>query len=493
MIKLPVKILDIQTVDTVMMISRQTAFKLKIRHDSLVTIKNDLQELVMSPSIVQELIKDDVVAISSKDAEWLGIKEDDIVTILARKPPISYDFIKRKIEGKSWSINEVTSIVNDISKRKLTKVEVSTFALVSQFHGYKNDELVAMTKAMTEAGTQFDFKEPVYDKHSIGGIPGNKVSPIIVSIIAAAGLLIPKTSSRAITSPSGTADTMEVLADVTFTPEEIYEIAPKTRGMVVWNAPLKLNPLDDVVNNVKRELGIDPRDQMLASIVSMKLAMGADKLVFDIPTGPQSKMSSKKKATEFAHDIIGLCRQVGIAVEPALTLGNQPLGMNIGPALEAREILEVLEGKGSNSVIDKSIELAGILLKMAGLSSNGKERKVAHEYIKTGKALTKFQEIIEAQGGDKGMTSEKVEIGEKKYSVQTTTDGYISGINNKYVKTILTAAGCPSDKLSGMILHRKIGEFVNSGDKLYTIHTSSESKLTAAIQVSRDQNPFTIE
>lgn len=493
MIKLPVKILDIRSVDTVMMISRDTASKLKMRHDSLVTLKSDIQELVMSPIVVQELIKDDVVAISPKDAEWMGIKEGDEVKILARKPPMSYDFIKKKIEGNPWSINEVTSIVNDISRRKLTKVEVSTFALVSQFHGYHNDELVTMTKAMAEAGTQFDFKEPVYGKHSIGGIPGNKVSPIIVSIVAAAGLLIPKTSSRAITSPSGTADTMEVLADVTFTPEEISEIAPQTRGLIVWNAPLGLSPLDNIVINVKRELGIDPQDQMLASIVSTKVAMGVNKLVFDIPTGPQTKMPSRNKAINFAHNLIGLCRQLDIGVESALTMGNQPLGRNIGPALEAKEILEVLEGKGSNTVIEKSTELAGILLEMAGLSSIGKGANSAHEYIKTGKALVKFQEIIEAQGGDKEMASTKVEIGEYSYTINAAMDGYISSIDNYNIKKILSAAGCPRDKLAGMVLHQKIGKHVKDGNPLYTIYTSSDSKLTAAIQVARTQNPFTIE
>ncbi|MCY3413649.1 MAG: AMP phosphorylase [Candidatus Heimdallarchaeota archaeon] len=493
MIRLPVKILDIRSVDSVMMISKDTASNLKLRHDSLVTLKSDIQEIVMSPIVVQDLISDDVAAISPKDAEWLGLKEDDMVTILARKPPITYDFIKTKIGGNPWSINEVTQIVNDISRRKLTKVEVSTFALVSQFHGYNNDELVTMTKAMAEAGTQFDFKEPVYEKHSIGGIPGNKVSPVIVAIIAAAGLLIPKTSSRAITSPAGTADTMEVLANVSFTPEEVSEIAPKSRGMIVWNAPLELSPLDDIVIGVKRELGIDPQDQMLASIVSTKVAMGVDKLVFDIPTGPQTKMPSRAKAIDFAHDLIGLCRQVDIGVESALTLGNQPLGNNIGPSLEAREALEVLEGRGPNSVIEKSIELAGILLEMAGLSSAGNGATTAHEYIKTGKALVKFQEIIEAQGGDPDMTSKKVEVGTYTDTVKAATDGYISSIDNRYIKKILSAAGCPRDKLGGMVLHKKNGEFVSTDDPLYTIYTSSDTKLTAALQVARTQNPYTIE
>lgn len=493
MIKLPVKILDIRSVDNVMMISRETASKLNLRHTELVTIRSEKEELVSNPIVVQGMVQDDIVAISPKDANWLSIEDGDEVTIVSRRIPTSFDYIKKKIEGKSWSINEVTHIVNDISRRRLTNIEVSTFALVSQFQGFNNDELVTMTKAMAEAGTQFDWNEKVYEKHSIGGIPGNKVSPIIVAIVAAAGLLIPKTSSRAITSPSGTADTMEVMCEVKFTPEEISEIAPKTRGMIVWNAPLNLSPLDDIVIGVKRQLGIDPRDQMLASIVSTKVAMGVNNMVFDIPTGVQTKMPSRTKAIDFAHSLIGLCRQVDIGVESALTLGYQPIGFNIGPALEAKEALEVLEGRGPNAVIEKSVELAGILLEMGGLSPYGTGAKLAQEFIKNGKALAKFQQIVEAQGGVQNITSDKVELGDHQHAIKATTDGYVAGIDNKQIKRICNAAGAPREKKGGISLHVKMGEFVHAGDPLFTIYASSESKISAAIQVATSMSPHNIE
>ncbi|MCH8906862.1 MAG: hypothetical protein IH840_07215, partial [Candidatus Heimdallarchaeota archaeon] len=305
------------------MFSVATASKLRLRHTEIVTLKYDQNELVASPVVVQGFIEDDIIGISEKDANLLGVRNDALVTLLARRVPQSYDLIKKKVQGTPWSNNDVRALVSDISRRKYTSLEVASFALVSQFQGYSSSELVEITQSMAAEGTEFNFNEPTYDKHSIGGIPGNKITPIIVSIVAAAGLLIPKTSSRAITSPSGTADTMEVLANVSFSPDEISELAPKARGMIVWNAPLNLSPLDNIVIDVKRQLGIDPPDQMLASIVSTKLAMGVDYLVFDIPTGLGSKMPDRSDAINFAHSLIDLCRQLGIRVEAALTLGEQ--------------------------------------------------------------------------------------------------------------------------------------------------------------------------
>ncbi len=493
MINLPVKIIDIRSVDPMIMISKNTASRLNLKHTDIVSIKGDISELVAYPVVVQGMIADNIVGISERDAKWLKVVDGSIVSISSRKKPQSYEYIKNKMKGKKWTDNEIISIVSDISKRRMTQLEISTFALVSQFQGFTNNEMITMAKTMAEEGTQFNFDEPVYDKHSIGGTPGNKVTPIIVSIVAAAGLLIPKTSSRAITSPAGTADTMEVMCDVAFNPDEISEIAPKSRGMVVWNAPLNLSPLDSIVVDVKKELGIDPRDQMLASIVSTKIAMGVDKLVFDIPTGVGTKMPDRNEAIEFAHSIIGLSRKFNITTQAAVTLGDQPLGNNIGPALEAKEALLTLEGKGPNSVIEKSVELAGILLEMGGVAQRGKGSEVATEYINSGKAYKKFQEIVEYQGGEKDISSDKIEIGEYKATIKAVTDGYIQGISNKGISEVARQAGCPKHKKAGITIHVKKGTFVHEGDPLFTIYSTSEGKLSNAIQTATSMPPFNIE
>ncbi len=498
MITIQAKLIDIRSIEPIIMISHSTASKLLLRHTDTVTLRYDLNELVASPVVVKGFIEDNVLGISEKYAAWLGIEEGSQISLFTRRPPKSYELIKKKIEGIPWSVNDVRTIVNDISRRRYTSLEVASFTLVSQFQGYDNQELKAVAQSMAEVGTQFNFAEPTYDKHSIGGIPGNKITPIIVSIVAAAGLLIPKTSSRAITSPSGTADTMEVLCDVIFTPDEISELAPKSRGMIVWNAPLNLSPLDDIVIDIKRQLGIDPTDQMLASIVSTKIAMSVNNLIFDIPTGLGTKMPSRSNAINFAHSLIGLCRQLGIRVEAALTLGEQPLGHNIGPALEAKEALQILENKTSESrvsisVKEKAIELAGILLEMGGLTSTNKGTQMAQEYIDSGKALQKFKEIIEIQGGDPNISSDDIQLGEYSLNIPAAKDGYITQVLNNSVKNICITAGAPKDKGAGIILHAKLGEFVHEGDVLFTIYSNSESKLSLAQQTCISMPAYTVE
>jgi len=477
------------------MITRNTASRLKLRHTETVTLRYEGKELVASPIVVQEsIIPDDIIGMSERDASWLNAKDESMISVLARKTPQSYDLIKRKIrDHQPWNEGEVRNIVYDISNKKYTSIEVATFALVSQFRGYEDNELKSFSVAMAEAGTQFDFKEPTFDKHSIGGIPGNKITPIIVPIVAAAGLLIPKTSSRAITSPSGTADTMEVVCDVSFTAEEIMELAPKSRGMIVWNGGLNLSPLDDIAIEVKRQLGIDPKDQMLASIVSTKIAMGVRNLVFDIPTGEGSKMPSRTEAIEFAHRLIGLCRSLGIKVEAALTIGDLPLGNNIGPALEIKEALSVLENNGPQNVREKSTDIAGILLELGGMAKPGKGAIIATEYIESGKALSKFKEIVEIQGGDPNITSNSIPVSDYNLTVTAPIDGYVIKIDNHSINSISKAAGCPKDKLAGLILHVRRGEFVNEGDKLFTIYASSESKLSLASQLAVSQPICIIE
>lgn len=493
MITIPIKIIDIRSKDPVVMLAKVTAKKLFLKHTDVVIVKSGSAELSAYPVVVTEIIEPDTIGISPRNADYLRVKDGQDVILSARKKPLSYKYITDKIDGKIWDQNEINTIVADISNRRLTSLEISTFALVSQFRGYTNDELVGITRSMADSGTQFDFEETTYDKHSIGGIPGNKITPVIVSIVAAAGLLIPKTSSRAITSPSGTADTMEVLANVNFTPEELSELAPKVRGMIAWNGGLNLAPLDAIVIEVKKELGIDPRDQMLASIVATKLAMGVDKLAFDIPTGPQTKMKDNAEALEFAHSLINLCRQLDIRVEAALTLGDQPLGRNIGPAMEAIEALQVLEGKGPASVIEKSVEIAGMILEMGGLANLGQGSTIAHEYIKSGKALAKFQEIVEVQGGEKGITSKSVEIAEYKFEVKAQMDGYIQGIDSKLISAVANAAGTPKFKKAGIRLNYRIGDFVHKGDSLFEIYSPSDTKLASAVQVATTSPPFIIE
>ncbi|MHA2358113.1 MAG: AMP phosphorylase, partial [Candidatus Heimdallarchaeaceae archaeon] len=420
--------------------------------------------------------------------------EEDKVGVFVRRRPVSLEFVKSKRVGQLWRENQIRAIVNDICSNQYTDLEISMFTLSQYYLGLNMDEIQYLTSSMAEFGTTIDFEEPVFDKHSIGGIPGNKVSLIIVPTIAAAGLLIPKTSSRAITSPSGTADTMEVLCDVNFSADEILEIAPKVRGMLVWGGTLDLSPLDEIViHKVEQPLGIDPHSQMLASIFSKKISTGVDHLVLDIPTGEGSKMPTRDDAISYAQESTELGRRLGIHVEAALSYGEQPLGKAIGPALEAREALDTIAGKGPTSVFEKSVELSGILFEMAGLAPAGQGPALAADYIHKGKTKEKMEEIIGVQGGNANVKAEDIPIGQYSASITAPKDGYIIKLSNSAIKKIANAAGTPRHKEAGMILHKKIGDFAKKDEELMTIYSNSESRLTEALNLSANLNPFISE
>ncbi len=453
--------------------------------------KKQLVQVVITESLVTK----EQIGLPKNLATRLGTKDGDNITIQPRTKPQSFDIIKRKYNEKiTWSQEEIETIVQDIYEGNSTDLEMAAFTLALQYEKLSRRESEFLTRSFAKFGNHIEFKEPVFDKHSIGGIPGNKVSLLIVPIIAAAGLLIPKTSSRAITSPSGTADTMEVLANVSFSTEEIQEIAPKSRGMIVWAGNLNLVPVDsEIINRVERPLRLDPDSVIIASILSKKLSTNVKHMVLDMPTGPGTKVETREEAIALSRAFVEIGQRVGIEIECALTYADQPVGHAIGPALEAREALKTLQGKGPVSVREKSVELAGILLEMSKLAQRGHGASVANDILSSGKALEKFREIIDFQGGNMKVKPEDIPVGQYTIEITAPKDGYISHLSNTAVKQVASVLGCPLDHAAGLELMAKSGEFVKKGSPLLKLYATSESKLDEAMKVYNSSNFFQYE
>ncbi|MCG3216528.1 MAG: AMP phosphorylase [Candidatus Heimdallarchaeota archaeon] len=488
------KKIDLNIERNLVLINSQTLDDLKIKVSANVKVKSETSEIMCEVISTEDLVPPGKIGLNSELLNKLKIEEEQKVNVFTRRRPASLEHVKNKREGNQWSEGNIRAIVQDICGGQYTDLEISMFTLAQYYHGLSMDEVQYLTSSMAEYGTTIDFEEPVYDKHSIGGVPGNKVSLIIVPTVAAAGLLIPKTSSRAITSPSGTADTFEVLCDVNFSADEILEIAPKTRGMLVWGGTLDLSPLDEIViHKVEQPLGIDPHSQMLASIFSKKVSTGVDYLVLDIPTGEGTKMPTKEDAIQYAHESTELGRRLGIQIEAALSYGEQPLGKAIGPALEAREALCVVHGEGPTSVLEKSNELSGILFEMAGLAQPGRGAALAADYISKGKTRAKMEEIIGVQGGDANVTPDDIVVGEFTADIKAPKDGYIVKLSNSAIKKIAYAAGTPRHKEAGIMLHKKIGDFCKQDEDLMTIYSNSEGRLTEALNLAMNLTPYILE
>ncbi len=433
-----------------------------------------------------------VLRLSKKLFKELG--EPKEVDLKPHIVPASVTYIRKKLDKVKLGEKEIFEIIKDVVSGVLTDVEIAAFVSAQLSVGMDINEIIYLTKAMVGTGNVLKFDKPVYDIHSIGGVPGNsKVSIVAVPTIASAGIFIPKTSSRAITSPAGTADTMEVFAPVEFTADEVTELAKKVNGFIIWGGTLGLAPADDILIKVEYQLRVDPVSQMVASILSKKLSMSVQNLLIDIPTGREAKVESLKEARNLASLFTQVGNGLGLSIRVGITYGGQPIGYAIGPALEAREALESLMGKGPTSVREKATAIAGLILEMAGQAPKGAGKKVAKEILRSGKSLEVFKEMVNAMGGNPEVKPEDIEVGKHRVEIKAPMDGYVTGVYNKPLTIIARAAGAPVDKGAGILLHVKRGHKVKEGQVLMEIYSNSAPRLQEATKLVSTLKPISIE
>ena len=414
----------------------------------------------------------------------LKLKNNDSVDISIARKPLSIDYIKKKLDGEKLSKNEISQIVWDIVHNKLSAVELTYFVAACYTNVMTTEETILLTKAMVKHGDVLKLnKYPVIDKHSIGGIPGNRTTMIVVPIIAAAGYIMPKTSSRSVTSPAGTADTMEVLANVAFPINKMKEIVLKTNGCIVWGGSLNLAPADDKIIAVERPLQIDAESQLLASIMAKKHSVSSTHILIDVPIGKYAKVKNMVEAVKLKKKFEKIGKKLRKHVKVLLTDGLQPIGNGIGPALEARDVLWVLK-RDPRRPIDlekKSLLMCANIFDMIGIRDGYRK---AYEILNSGKAYQKMIEIIKAQGG-KEIPAEDIKIGKYCYDIKSRRKGKIRAIDNMLISRIARIAGAPHDKGAGIYLYKHIGDKVNIGDKLFTIHSESMRELEYAKDVAK--------
>ena len=446
-------------------------------------------------SITKTLVDSGTAAVSRGSNEILEAEKGDEADIRVAPRPDSIEFIRKKMDGGKFTRQETATIISDMTANVLSPSEITAYITAAYINGLDMDEVEYLTREMVASGDQITFsRKPIVDKHSIGGVPGNKITLLVVPIIAAAGLLIPKTSSRAITGAGGTADLMEALAPVAFSASEIKTMTEKAGGVIVWGGATNIAPADDKIITYEYPLKIDARGQMLASIMAKKMAVGSDTCVVDIPVGPGTKISDENEGRVLANELIELGHRIGIRVECAITYGGSPIGRNIGVNLEVSEAMSILEGKhGANSLILKSASIAGIALEMTGKAGRGAGSDLALDLIRKGKALKKMQDIIEIQGGDPKVKSTDFPTGEHVFEVPSPSDGYVVSIKNRELINIARAAGSPMDHGAGLHLHKKPGEFVKRGETILTIYADRGWRLTSAVQEARTSMPLLVE
>jgi AMP phosphorylase len=399
---------------------------------------------------------------------------------------VAINAIRKKLLGKHLKYKDIYAIMDQISGKNFGDILTTYFAASGYSKGFSDEELYFLTKAMVATGDKLSFPGIVADKHSVGGVPGTRTTPIVVAIVASAGFKIPKSSSRAITTPDGTADDMEVLAPVTLTKKQIYEVIAKTNGCIVWGGGFNLAPADDVIIQVEKPLGFESYDKILISIMAKKIAFGANHVVIDIPWGKNVKVHNLKDAQLLGNKFLFLARKFKIKMLALTHKTDEPGGRGIGPTLEIRESLRVLE-QTPDRPLDleiRSVNLASNLLEICLKDSEKETREYVEKnfgnaygwalnLLKSGSALEKFKEIVKAQGGNPKIDSKSLQLGEHSFEVKADRPGIVTDFSIKNLTSVAKILGAPLQKKSGIYLNKKIGERFTKNDTLYTLFSEN--------------------
>ncbi|WP_431858053.1 thymidine phosphorylase family protein [Azospirillum sp.] len=446
-----------------------------------VEVRSNGRSLLATLNVVDDvgILKPDEIGLSTSAFRQLGVAEGAQVRLVPPKPPRSFDLVRAKIDGAALSDSQLAAIIRDVAENRYSKIEIAAF-LIACASFMTTEEVLGMTRAMVAAGTRLVWSDqcPVVDKHCIGGIPGNRTSMIVVPIVAAHGLAIPKTSSRAITSPAGTADTMEVLANVDVPMERMQEMVREVKGCLVWGGHVNLSPADDVLISVERPLSIDTREQLVASILSKKLAAGSTHLLIDLPVGPTAKVRSVGEAVRLRKLFEHVGDQLGLVMEVALTEGSQPVGCGIGPVLEARDVMAVLRGApdAPADLRERALHLAGRILEFDPAVRGGAGGRRARELLESGMAMATMERIMAMQGPPPARSA----LGTLVHEVPAAADGTVTTIDCYRIARIARLAGAPNDKGAGIDLLHKTGGRVRRGEPLYRIHADTNANLAFA-------------
>ena len=422
-----------------------------------------------------DLLAGGEAALSETALRALGAHAGDSIGVSHAPEVGSLSDLRAKVFGHRLDDAAMRRIIGDVVAGNYSPLHLAAFVTACAGERLNAAETLGLARAMIGTGERIVWPQPqVMDKHCVGGLPGNRTTLIVVPIVAAAGLTIPKTSSRAITSPAGTADTMETLAPVALTTAMMRRVVEREGGCVVWGGAVALSPADDVLIRVERPLDLDGEGQLVASVLSKKVAAGATHVLIDLPVGPTAKVRSAPAAARLTEQMRVVGRALGLTVEVAVTDGRQPVGRGIGPALEARDVLAVLQQSADApaDLRDRALQLAGTVLEMGGKSAPKGGRALAEDLLRNGSAWAKFQAICAAQGGMRLPTTAAF-----TRPFVARRGGRVTVIDNRRLARLAKLAGAPQAPAAGVEFLAPLGSIVTPGQPLFVVHAEGPGEL----------------
>ncbi|MEM4719616.1 MAG: thymidine phosphorylase [Candidatus Pacearchaeota archaeon] len=472
----------------VVIFSPKAARILNIHINERVAISYKKKKFYAVVDIFSDITEDNEIGLSFEVVSFFNFKRDVFVDVFPADSTKAGQIIKKKMNGSELNENEIKTLIKEISNNNLTEAEIAFFVSAEKIRGLSLKEIYYLTKAMIETGKKLNFGDKIIaDKHCVGGIAGNRTTPLVISICAAAGLVLPKTSSRAITSAAGTADTVETIARVEFNKEEIMRIIKKTGACLVWNGVLNLSPSDDKIIHVERMLNLDVEPQLIASIMSKKISAGSNHILLDIPYGG-GKFLKLEDAKDLGKKFYYIAKNFGVRLRVVYTDGSQPIGKGVGPVLEMLDILNILRGNGPEDLKEKALFLSSELMDLCGIKNS---REKARDILESGKAYNKFREIINAQNGKKDFENRirRLKLAKYQKDIIAKNNGKITSIDNKKINLLCRILGAPETKNAGVYFHKKKGS-VEKGEKILTLYSESEIKLREGLKFFSEFEPI---
>jgi pyrimidine-nucleoside phosphorylase len=406
------------------------------------------------------------------------------------------DIITKKRDHQELTRDEINFFVNGFTRGQIPDYQVSAWAMAVLLNGMTPQETTDLTLAMVLSGQMLDLSGVVdiaVDKHSSGGV-GDKTTLVVLPVVAACGLPVGKMSGRGLGFSGGTLDKMESIpgyrCDLT---TEEFKQQLKEKGIVLTGQSLDLAPADGKLYALRDVTGTVQSIPLIASsIMSKKIAAGAQAIVLDVKTGLGAFMETLTEARELADLMIAIGELAGRDVIALLSDMNQPLGHAVGNALEVREAIETLQGGGPDDFREHCLHVSAQMLILGKVAKDEAEgRHLAEEAISSGGGLEQFRLLVSAQGGDVAYVDDPDRLPRASLieTVNVSRSGYLAQIDARSVGEAAVALGAgrarkgdPIDHAVGFIIHHKVGEWVEKGQPLFTIHANDQSRLEEARQ-----------
>ena len=420
-----------------------------------------------------------------------------MTSVLATSTFRAIDVIRKKRDGIELSRAEIEGLVNAYTNAETPDYQVSAWLMAVVLKGMTRAETAALTDAMLHSGDVLDLSSlpaKKVDKHSTGGV-GDKTSLVLAPLVAAAGIAVPMISGRGLGHTGGTLDKLEAIPGFNVNlPVADFRRVLATCGCAMIGQTAEIAPADRKLYALRDVTGtVESPYLICASIMSKKLAEGIDALVLDVKTGSGAFMKNEKDAAFLAELMVETGERMGKQVVALITDMDQPLGNMIGNALEVIECVEVLQGKGPEDLRELCLELAGWMLHLGGASptvAEGKQQSA--KLISSGKALDKFRQMIELQGGDAHVIDDSHRLPQAQHTVRVASakSGYIASMQCEQIGTACVILGGGRERKEdsvdpsvGIVLHKKVGDRVAAGEPLATIYYNSEAKAARAQQL----------